>query len=56
LLKRLSDTTQPGDLVLTLGAGNVWQVGERFLEIRAATGRERLVTASDPLAAARGSD
>ncbi len=24
--------TQPGDLLLTVGAGNVWQLGERFLE------------------------
>jgi UDP-N-acetylmuramate-alanine ligase len=22
---------QPGDMVITLGAGNVWQVGEEFL-------------------------
>ena len=60
LLKRLGDCAQPGDLVLTLGAGNVWQVGERFLEIRAATVRERTIfpakQAAGPLADARGSD
>ena len=33
LLRQLSEMTRPGDLVLTLGAGNVWQVGERFLEL-----------------------
>jgi UDP-N-acetylmuramate--alanine ligase len=27
----LSATAQPGDLVLTLGAGNVWRAGEEFL-------------------------
>ncbi len=32
LLKRLSETVQPGDLLLTLGAGSVWKVGENFLE------------------------
>jgi UDP-N-acetylmuramate--alanine ligase len=28
---RLLETVQPGDVVLTLGAGNVWQAGERLL-------------------------
>lgn len=28
----LLDVAQPGDLVLTLGAGNVWRAGEEFLE------------------------
>ncbi|MEO6724972.1 MAG: UDP-N-acetylmuramate--L-alanine ligase [Blastocatellia bacterium] len=28
----LLDTVQPGDLVLTLGAGSVWRAGEEFLE------------------------
>jgi UDP-N-acetylmuramate--alanine ligase len=27
----LLDVVQPGDLVLTLGAGNVWRAGEEFL-------------------------
>jgi len=27
----LEEITRPGDLVITLGAGNVWQVGEKFL-------------------------
>jgi UDP-N-acetylmuramate--alanine ligase len=29
---RLKQILQPGDLVLTLGAGNVWQVGEELFE------------------------
>jgi UDP-N-acetylmuramate--alanine ligase len=33
LLERLAATVQPGDLVLTLGAGNVWQLGEQFLQL-----------------------
>jgi len=33
VLQKLLGQVQPGDLVLTLGAGNVWQVGERFLEL-----------------------
>jgi len=28
----LKSATRPGDLVLTLGAGDVHRVGERFLE------------------------
>jgi len=28
----LLDAAQPGDLVLTLGAGSVWRAGEEFLE------------------------
>jgi UDP-N-acetylmuramate--alanine ligase len=31
-LPHLKDILQPGDILLTLGAGNVWQVGEKFLE------------------------
>jgi len=30
----LSAVAQPGDLVLTLGAGNVWRAGEEFLEVK----------------------
>jgi UDP-N-acetylmuramate--alanine ligase len=33
LLPKLVKAVQPGDLVLTLGAGNVWQVGEQLLEL-----------------------
>lgn len=32
MLERLNESTERGDLVLTMGAGNVWRVGERFLE------------------------
>ncbi|NJC89258.1 MAG: UDP-N-acetylmuramate--L-alanine ligase [Desulfuromonas sp.] len=31
VLAHLRETVQPGDMVITLGAGNVWQVGEEFL-------------------------
>ncbi len=31
VLMHLRETVLPGDLVITLGAGNVWQVGEDFL-------------------------
>ena len=30
---KLKEVAQPGDLVLTLGAGNVWQAGEELLRI-----------------------
>ena len=32
MLKSLLDIAAPGDVVITLGAGNVWQVGEWLLE------------------------
>lgn len=32
MLKSLQDITTPGDVVITLGAGNIWQVGEWLLE------------------------
>ena len=31
VLAKLREAVQPGDMVITLGAGNVWQVGEEFL-------------------------
>src|SRR5215467_9633274 len=31
--QRLRDTVRPGDLVLTLGAGNVWQAGDELLRM-----------------------
>ena len=34
LLDSLREETQPGDLLLTLGAGDVWEIGEAFLEQR----------------------
>jgi len=30
---RLKEIARPGDLVLTLGAGNVWQAGDELLRI-----------------------
>jgi UDP-N-acetylmuramate--alanine ligase len=30
---QLKETVRPGDLVLTLGAGSVWQAGEELLRI-----------------------
>jgi UDP-N-acetylmuramate--alanine ligase len=33
ILPRLATQVRPGDVVLTLGAGNVWQAGEQFLEL-----------------------
>lgn len=32
LVDQLKGATRPGDLLLTLGAGNVWQIGEAYLE------------------------
>jgi UDP-N-acetylmuramate--alanine ligase len=32
LLTVLRENTEPGDLLLTMGAGDVWKVGEEFLE------------------------
>jgi len=31
-LEQAKQVANPGDILLTLGAGNIWQVGERFLE------------------------
>jgi UDP-N-acetylmuramate--alanine ligase len=33
LAQALEDATQPGDLVLTLGAGNITSVGPAFLDL-----------------------
>ncbi len=33
LLDRVIDTLAPGDVVLSLGAGNIWQAGEKLLEM-----------------------
>jgi len=30
VVKHLVEVVRPGDIVITLGAGNVWQVGEDF--------------------------
>ncbi|NBO66161.1 MAG: UDP-N-acetylmuramate--L-alanine ligase, partial [Acidobacteria bacterium] len=39
---KLIETVRPGDLVLTLGAGNVWRAGEDVLErLREQTGTGR---------------
>jgi UDP-N-acetylmuramate--alanine ligase len=32
VVNHLQDTVKPGDLVITLGAGNVWQIGESFAD------------------------
>jgi UDP-N-acetylmuramate--alanine ligase len=32
ILDNLWETVQSGDLLLTLGAGDVWKIGEEFLE------------------------
>ena len=32
-VEALLEVAEPGDLVLTLGAGNVWQAGEKLLEL-----------------------
>jgi UDP-N-acetylmuramate--alanine ligase len=31
IVEKLEEVAQPGDIVLTLGAGDIWQVGEAFL-------------------------
>ena len=43
MLQRLLERVRPGDVVLTLGAGNVWQLGERFLELLKARSQEPVV-------------
>lgn len=35
LPRYLEGVAKPGDIVLTLGAGNLWQVGESLLKILA---------------------
>ena len=35
MLRSLREEMMPGDLLLTLGAGNVWKIGEEFLKGRA---------------------
>jgi UDP-N-acetylmuramate--alanine ligase len=30
-LELLQDVLQSGDILLTLGAGNIWQLGEQFI-------------------------
>ncbi|MGV8073922.1 MAG: UDP-N-acetylmuramate--L-alanine ligase [Syntrophobacteraceae bacterium] len=32
MIEKLSSIVSPGDVVMTLGAGSIWQVGERLLE------------------------
>jgi UDP-N-acetylmuramate--alanine ligase len=32
-LDRLARVTRPGDMVITLGAGDVWKVGPAFLDL-----------------------
>ncbi len=33
LMQKLLSSTRDGDVLVTLGAGNVWQIGEKFLEL-----------------------
>lgn len=40
MLERLSDIVAPGDVVMTLGAGNIWQLGELLLK-NLGNGREQ---------------
>ena len=35
IVRHLDGIVRPGDVVLTLGAGNVWKIGEQFLQLRA---------------------
>jgi UDP-N-acetylmuramate--alanine ligase len=48
VVRKLLEIAQPGDLVITQGAGNVWQVGEQFL------GALRELSRNTAGAAARG--
>lgn len=42
LTERLGQRLQPGDVLITLGAGNIWQVGETVLrQLSAVTGTDR---------------
>ncbi len=34
VVKHLAEVVRPGDIVITLGAGNVWQVGEDFANLQ----------------------
>jgi len=36
--EHLAGLVQPGDIVITLGAGNIWQAGETLLERLATSG------------------
>ena len=38
LCEHLQRVLQPGDILMTLGAGNVWQLGETMLEWLTAAG------------------
>jgi len=38
IVRHLDVITRPGDVVLTLGAGNVWKIGEQFLQLRLSHG------------------
>ncbi len=32
LIEKISKSAKPGDVVITLGAGNIWSVGEKILQ------------------------
>ncbi len=40
MTNKLADLVQPGDVVITLGAGNIWQVGESLLARLRVSGKE----------------
>lgn len=41
IVKRLEEILQPGDLVLTLGAGDVWKIGDRLVKRWKKGGRRK---------------
>lgn len=34
IVTHLQTTARPGDVIITMGAGNIWKVGERFLKLQ----------------------
>jgi UDP-N-acetylmuramate--alanine ligase len=41
IVKQLGEILQPGDVVLTLGAGDVWKIGENLVKSGRKGGRRR---------------
>lgn len=44
IIERLQQIVQPGDLVVAMGAGPVWQVAKGFLATHASTSREKILS------------